>query len=759
MALPQLRDWLLAPYSEDHSRSTSLLHRKMLVISGHDKFCDTTLSVVNKYVEEASYVTLTRFTGETLKGKSRKKVLGSESDIAILDCRDMFKPGDVMAVSGTVKRGGCLILVCPTLDKWPRNVSVSFVSHGFTLSHSRYLARFIKCLFDDESVAFFSETVKRLPSLHHYEADKSRQEAYRGSLFQSQQQEHAYNQLCQAHSLNKLNAVITAPRGRGKSSLLGLFIQKLLREGKRVLLTSELFENVKNVMARLEAHGYTEGSPTNHLAQADNRHTTQGVVQTGFVKWVPPDSELLFKGNSDERDYDIVIVDEAASFPLPIVSNIIAHNNQWILSTTMLGYEGSGSGFLHKLIPNLHSTSLFLGLSTPLRWLEGDPIEAFFNRTCLFENDGIDDQRSFVTLKDVIPEDESIGNQAALPAFNDVMTENKAPAIHDIKALADKWIFNITSFNHISEEVLTQVMSLLSLAHYQTTPDDFMRLMDSPDVLVATLQVNSQVLCAAVINIEGGKYLEKTAEDIACGKRRPKGHLGAQRLTVLSANPTAATHSYWRINRIAVNTGMQNKGVGSALIKKLVHAAYRRNIDGLCTSYGTTKALNSFWKRNGFDIVDYGRKPNKASGETSALAVKALSTKVKSLIVDVNALRDSYLHTSTFTQLSPNVIAVYDKKLNDFVFARRTLDDVWPILNKLASFSESIKNGSLEDGVSTMPKARLMLVIELFNEQFKLKEVFEASHFATEPLFEVLNANGLKDASQKLRDKLKAIYH
>ena len=93
--------------------------------------------------------------------------------------------------------------------------------------------------------------------------------------------------------------------------------------------------------------------------------------------------------------------------------------------------------------------------------------------------------------------------------------------------------------------MLQQVMSLLALAHYQTTPDDFMRLLDSPDVLVATLKTERLVLAAAIINIEGGNSLGALSCEIASGRRRPQGHLGAQRVTLLSADPEAATFNYW----------------------------------------------------------------------------------------------------------------------------------------------------------------------------------------------------------------------
>ncbi|MEC7359740.1 MAG: GNAT family N-acetyltransferase, partial [Pseudomonadota bacterium] len=670
MALTQLREWLLAPYFENSgengckksshashlSNVTCPLHRRMLVISGNDDFCEAAIRSVQAFVDEVSSISVVNFAGDTLKGKNRKQVLGSECDIATLDCRDSFKPGDVMAVAGIVKRSGCLILICPALSEWVNNISVSFLSEGFTLTQSRYLERFIKHLRNNDYVALYTEEKTTLPDTAMYRISQGvTSNVYRGSLFKSEEQEQAYSRLYQAHSLNKLNALITAPRGRGKSSLLGIFIESLIRQGKNVLLTSERFDNVKNVLSRIQQHeiaGVKTQQPSTANIQAqlslgDKNETTT----LGIVKWVPPDSALLY--TTEDEKYDVVIVDEAASIPLPDVYRIIANHKQWVLSTTLLGYEGSGSGFIHKLIPSLPPSAIHLRLSTPLRWFENDPVEAFFNNVCLFEDD------------------ESCLTQGQIEAIsNDKTTE--------------KYDFFISTFASLEELELQQIMSLLALAHYQTTPDDFMRLMDSPDVLVAILKLSGYVIAAAIINIEGGEYLRDTAFGIASVKRRPKGHLGAQRLTLLSAEAKVATFKYWRINRIAVNTKVQDKGIGSLLLKKVNKEAQKLSVDAICTSYGTTQKLDSFWTRNGFKIVDYGRKPNKASGETSALALYPHSNRAKKLLSELVALKESFQFDNQLDNVPISILTIYVEKLVHFTQGTRTLDDVWPILHKIA---------------------------------------------------------------------------
>lgn len=754
MALNQLREWLLAPYSkkscDNGCENSSLLsdvtyplHRRMLVISGHDTFCEAALSIIQTLADDTSTLSVATFTSAELKGKRRKKVLGSEYDIATLDCRDSFKPGDAMAVAGIVKHHGCLILICPELEQWSSNASVSFLSEGFTLAHSRYLARFIDCLHAETGIAILTESTARLPDLATYRVEKlSLDNAYRGSLFRSKEQESAYGRLYQSYSLNKLNALITAPRGRGKSSLLGIFIDSLVRKGKNVLLTSEQRENVANVMSHLHHFDDSKktGSQFHHTDSVNQEHRAveNGRGSLGSLKWVPPDSELLY--NKNHTAYDLVVVDEAASMPLPAINRIIATNPQWILSTTLQGYEGSGNGFIHKLLPNLPNDSIHLTLSTPLRWFENDPIEAFFDSACLFEGSSADDNITGIESEDSLE-------------------------------LIERCKFCISSFENLNESTLQQIMSLLALAHYQTTPDDFMRLLDSPDVMVATLKLGTLVLAAAIINIEGGIRLTHVSTGIASGQRRPKGHLAAQRLTLLSSTPKAATYNYWRINRIAVHPKLQGRGLGSYVVNKVVNAAREQSIDATCTSYGTTLKLDNFWTQNGFDIVDYGRKPNKASGETSALAVLPLSPKTTELVANLMSLKASF-DAANVHELSKTVTEIYIAKLSHFIQGTRTLEDVWPILHKLSKEAQSdaqFKAQSNARDCRNMPRItgdtqeKLDLLIEVVNAKSYLTTLFSNSFIDIKRIEGVLinngiNVNGLKEATSLIRTELRPAF-
>ena len=118
---------------------------------------------------------------------------------------------------------------------------------------------------------------------------------------------------------------------------VGLFIDSLAKEGKHILLTSERRENVTNVLSRFTESEVADNLNvklyTSQVASLETQRAEQQTTPRGLVKWVPPDSELLF--GKENTKYDLVIVDEAASIPLPVINRIMAYNPQWVLSTTL----------------------------------------------------------------------------------------------------------------------------------------------------------------------------------------------------------------------------------------------------------------------------------------------------------------------------------------------------------------------------------------------------------------------------------------
>ena len=728
MALQQFGNWLFAPYTKIDTQRE--VHRRIAVISGTSEFCHNCITEL--FSDCSSEITVSVYDCKTITGAMRKHILGTECDIAVLDCHHRFSPGDVMAVAGTVRRNGCLVLCCPALETWPDTVQQPFVSFGFSPRTSLYIQRFIEKLTQAQCVAWLTETTHNTPDIASLYVAAHTERTQSLDRFASKDQKKAFHTLKRGVESGELRALVSAPRGRGKSALLGMFIADFLVQGKQVLLTSSIRENVRQVFQFIAEHHCEVKKDSDRL-----------VFGEGNVQWVAPDSALLTEQHAHR--FDLVVIDEAASFPLPITKRVIKEFKQWVLSTTLQGYEGSGNGFLLKLKPLLehnnivgictkestrsaHQDFIHIEMQTPLRWLENDPIEAVLSDICLFT-----------------PTEISNPMTEHLPSFE---TGKIQTAIR----------FQFVEFNTLCASQTQQIMTLLTLAHYQTTPDDLMRLMDSPDLLLAIVTLEKQIIGAAVINIEGGKVFSKNhmAEKIASGERRPKGHLGAQRLAFATTESDVLLNTCWRVNRIAVLPSLQNRGIGTRMTQYIEQQAIEQKISACITSYGSTETLDKFWRANRYSIVDRGRKPNKASGEVSALAVLPLSAcaqRTVTLLQDYQA----YLTEASSETTNSQLISLLQNKLRQFVQGKRTLDDVWPIVTKLAAaYSANCAHyAGIPLNVDLQGKSRTPSTSPLNNPE--VREVLSKPELDIDTLNDLLSTQGIKSTTQVLRKAISTL--
>ena len=680
MARKQLSSWLFSPYDSISVHGT---HRRWLVIDEDEDYCRKTFKQLTHIAP--SQLKIAAFDATELGGKKRAKLLGNEFDISVLFAHRGFRVGDLMALAGTVKRSGCFILCCPPFTQWPRTYIANSISHGYQLTYSAYIARFIGKIEQATWIARHNKLATYLPPNNVVKANIDRsinapRDSTNGS-FASADQQHAYSELISQWSKDNVNAVISAPRGRGKSSVLGLLIAALSQQGMRVCITSTLIENAERIFHHAQqCKGVTVVSATRVVHTQTN----------GSIEWVAPDNPVLYN-----NVFDALIIDEAASLPLPNLLKILQQHKKWVLSTTTQGYEGSGQGFMHKLMPALKSRhSIYLTLDTPLRWYSGDLIEEFLNDVCLFNTDTPDD---------------SSDNMALLAK------DFKHRAACDIT-------YRIARFSDLLEHEIVSAMALLTLAHYQTTPDDAMRLLDSPDTTLCVQTLRNVITGVAVINYEGGSMLTSIGKAIAEGSRRPKGHLSAQRIALKTLQACDADKLYWRISRIAIAPSLQRFGLGSKLLSHITAAARDGSIDAVTTSYGATSALNRFWETNGFTIVDKGLKPNKASGETSALALKPLSMlghEVTARLINIQHIECNRAPLSHYDSESQSIIV---NKIQAFISGYRPLEATWPYINILTKHNKETANAKVLKPTFTLLDSKhinMNALEQVFNVQGK----------------------------------------
>jgi Predicted P-loop ATPase fused to an acetyltransferase len=335
------------------------------------------------------------------------KILGRTYGACVADLVNNLEPNDLGRIMGVVRGGGLYILMMPSLRRLPEVVTrfqLNLVTPGYTVKDVRKLfeRRFVEKLMVHDGIAVYDAdsrvflrkfTPSRAPPYERRplvlpEKSKIPPRIYKLALTQDQVEvlkilERFYEKV----EGRKLVFVLTADRGRGKSSALGIGVGWLahrLRRAKgrcRIVLTAPSPLNVQEVFrfSRKVLEIYK------HPLEVED--SEEGVMIALRSKGI--DIEYLSPVEAARTRADILVVDEAASISVPLLFKIVEKHDKAIFSSTIHGYEGAGRGFSVRFLRRLRSEKdlevLEYEMSEPIRYAPNDPIEAWIFDTLLLD--------------------------------------------------------------------------------------------------------------------------------------------------------------------------------------------------------------------------------------------------------------------------------------------------------------------------------------------------------------------------------------
>ena len=520
--------------------------------------------------------------------------LGSESDVIIF-VDSQFTIDAFAALSGTLKSGGILFLVIPALVE--------------KSDESLFFKRFYSLITKVSTHTIIAESTT-IPLPHVTElAKEENTQVYStyplGCI--TEEQYYAVNAIGKVLSGHrKRPLVLTADRGRGKSSALAITCAQLMKAHAHdeftIIITapdtqalSVFYRQLKQSLIGMEQQGHT---------------ISFGKAKLAFV----PVDQLI----KIQIKVNLVLVDEAAAIPVYLLEQLLSSYHRMVFSSTVHGYEGAGRGFtlkFKKILDRLCPQWVSLHLNQPIRWRENDPLEQLVFNTCLLNTELPSLTTTITSQSNINIDNSSLSNQETLeqPVF---------------KVITAKELV-------VNEVLLQQVFAILVTAHYQTKPSDLQLLLDNPQVQLACAfssnHCNTELLAVALLMSEGhGNGV--TDDDIRAVKksqRRLRNHFLPQSLFSHCGFEQAFSFHYVRIMRIAVHPQIQQQGIGSLFLNYIELLAVEQGADFIGSSFGVNSELLSFWLNDGFSTARIGFTKDKASGEHSALLIKGLNVKNK----------------------------------------------------------------------------------------------------------------------------------
>ncbi|KAJ7726390.1 GNAT acetyltransferase 2-domain-containing protein [Mycena metata] len=666
--------------------------------------------------------------------KESEKILGHTYGMCVLQDFEAITPNLLARTIETVEGGGLIVLLLKTMTSLKQLYTMTMDVHSRyrTSSHDSVVARFNErfilslgscedCLFlDDELNVLPISRGKDIAPLGEDSAPKTSPEQtqlqdLRESLAETTpagplltlsktlDQAQALLTFIEAISEKTLSSTVTltAARGRGKSAALGLAIAAALAHGySNIFVTSPSPENLKTlfefIFKGMDVLGYEEHLDYDIMQSVDTEGGSKGAVvrvdifkgHRQTIQYIQPqDAHVLGQA-------ELVIIDEAAAIPLPLVRNLFGPYLVF-LASTINGYEGTGRSLSLKLIQQLREstrpslskppagtakdddtsaaptkkhpkpapkarTLRELKLTTPIRYGTGDRIEKWlYNVLCLSATTG------------------SSSSHRGTPH----------PSTCTLFYVNRDTLF---SYHPASEVFLQRMMALYVASHYKNSPNDLQMLSDAPAhhlfVLLPPIKDDEEVLPEPLVvlqvALEGGLSKETVLDAagrgrggagdmipwvvsgqflesgfaalnggrivrVACDPDYAGMGYGSRALEALNAFYSGEYYNFDEAEKVApsypnladfdpatsdLQTETPTVRAVSAMPPLLQRLSERKPeiLDYLGVSYGLTGQLLRFWKRAGYVPLYLRQTTSELTGEHSCVMVRGLNSASES---------------------------------------------------------------------------------------------------------------------------------
>eukprot|EP00300_Choanocystis_sp_HF-7_P007698 c15461_g1_i1.p1 GENE.c15461_g1_i1~~c15461_g1_i1.p1 ORF type:complete len:1046 (-),score=255.99 c15461_g1_i1:31-2880(-) len=660
--------------------------------------------------------------------KDSHKILGNTYGMCVLQDFEALTPSLLARTIETVEGGGLVILLLRTMTSLKQLYSLAMDVHAHfrTAAHSdvrprfneRFLLSLAQCrgslVVDDElnvlPISSTANTMHQAPK-HILDSDEPELTAeqvelreLKASLRETQpagalvgkagtlDQAKAILTFIEAISEKTLRntVALTAARGRGKSAALGISIAAALAYGySNIFVTAPSPENLKTlfefVFKGLDALEWKEHTDYT-LVKSTDQDLKDVVIRVNVfrehrqtIQYIKPHHAHLLS------QAELVVIDEAAAIPLPLVSSLLGPYLVF-MSSTINGYEGTGRSLSLKLLAQLRRQSATatkdqssaeeggssgvrmlreIELEEPLRYATGDGVEAWLNNLlCL------DATKSLPRL---------FG--APHPSKCELYSVNRD---------------TLFSFHPASESMLQRMMALYVASHYKNSPNDLQLMSDAPAhqlfVLLAPQDANStdvpDILCVIQVALEGELPENVVRSEMGRGTRS-SGDLIPWTLSQQFQDQAFAGLAGARVVRIAVHPDVMHMGYGSramellerfylgeltdlredepmkdatpkeskkkkksensdesqlrseiltppstagVLLERLSHQTPTK-LHWLGSSFGLTQDLFGFWNKRSFVPIYLRQTPNELTGEFTAIVLKPISAETGQVVV------------------------------------------------------------------------------------------------------------------------------